>query len=297
MTLGIPRLLADGTGSVQRLAELAECDAGALHRMLGQLVRAGVCVETSPGTFALTELGSGLLDDPFLDLGGIGGRMAHAWSTMLTYVRTGRPGYHEIFGMSFWEDLAAHPEVGASFDDLMGVAGHGVPDPDLPLTGGWTSVRSVIDVGGGTGTMLTEVLRAHPGLHGTLVDLPGTVARASFPEEIRDRVTTVGQSFFDPLPAGADVYLLKAVLNDWPNEETVAILSRCAEAARPSGRLLVGGGVVPDGATPGMNPEAVLIGGREDTVAEFRERAAAAGLTVVAVAEHSGGLVVECRPA
>lgn len=296
VTLRIPQLLADGVGDVNRLAVRADCDPHALHRLLGQLTQAGVCVETAPRTFALTELGRGLLDDPFLDLTGVGGRMAHAWATMLTYVRTGRPGYHEIFGMSFWEDLAAHPDVGASFDDLMGVVGHGVPDPRLPLTGGWSSVRTVVDVGGGTGAMLTEILRAQPHVHGTLLDLPGTVGRASFPEEIQDRVTTVGQSFFEPLPAGADVYLLLGVLNDWPDEETVTILTRCAAAMGRSGRLLIHGGVIPDGTAPVMTPDAVLLGGREDTVTEFRERAAAAGLTVEAAGQDQAGFV-ECSPA
>src|SRR5207245_3525887 len=110
---------------------------------------------------------------------GIGGRMAYAWGTLLTYVRTGAPAYHELFGLPFWEDLAAHPDIAASFDALMGPAGHGTPKPEFPITGGWESVRTVVDVGGGTGAMLAEILRARPEIHGTLVDLPGTVARSA----------------------------------------------------------------------------------------------------------------------
>src|SRR5262249_14925737 len=85
-------------------------------------------------------------------------------------------------------------------------------------------------------------------VRGILVDLPRTVARS---EEIFqaagvvERVTTVGQSFFEALPAGADLYVLKGVLNDWPNPEAMAILKRCAEAARPEGRISVLGGVSP----------------------------------------------------
>src|SRR5207244_8707475 len=114
------------------------------------------------------------------------------------------------------------------------------------LTGDWESVRTVVDVGGGTGSLLAEILRARPKVRGTLVDLPRTVARSAEVFEaagVADRVTAVGQSFFDPLPAGADLYLLKKVLNDWPDRETTAILSRCAEAARPTGRVVVLGGV------------------------------------------------------
>jgi hypothetical protein len=230
-----------------------------------------------------------LLTDPFLDLGGIGGRMAHAWSTLETYVPTGRPGYAERFGRPWWDDLAAHPELAAEFDELIGMAGHGAPDPRFELAGGWDGVSSVVDVGGGTGAMLRELLAARPGLRGTLVDLPGTVAGAASEFE------TVGQSFFEPLPAGADLYLLRSVLNDWPDEETDAILARVAEAARPDGRVVIFGGVAPDEAPARLDIEMVLLGGRTDSLSAFRARAARAGLSVVADGRQAGGrYYVEC---
>jgi len=140
--------------------------------------------------------------------------------------------------LPFWDDLAAHRELAASFDALMGPTGHGTPDPEFQVIGGWESVRSVVDVGGGTGAVLAGIRRARPELHGTLVDLPGTAVRAAATFKaagVADRVTTIRQSFFDPLPAGADLYLLRKVVNDWPDREATAILSRCAEAARPQG--------------------------------------------------------------
>jgi uncharacterized protein YndB with AHSA1/START domain len=300
-TLRIAEHLAAGVGDVDRLAAAAGCDAAALHNVLGHLVGVGVFEQPAPGRFALNDAGRQLLDQSrFLDLEGIGGRMAHAWGTLLTYVRTGAPGYAEAFGLPFWEDLAAHPDVAASFDALMGPAGHGSPDTDPPLSGGWAPVRTVVDVGGGTGAMLAAVLRTHPHVHGVLVDHPGTVARSAaiFRDAgVADRVRTVGQSFFDPLPAGADLYLLKKVLNDWPERETVAILRRCAEAARPAGRVLVLGGVSAAGAPRRLEIEMVLLGGTTNTLAEFRELARRAGLEVtVAVPQPSGGLAVECRP-
>lgn len=182
----------------------------------------GIFQELQPGRFSLNEAARELLEPAQrlgLDLEGIGGRCAYAWGSLLTCVRIGAPAYHEIFGLPFWEDLDAHPEIAASFDALIGPVGHGVPSPDFQITGGWESVRTVVDVGGGTGAMLAELLRARPHIHGTLIDLPRTVARSG--ETFRsagvtDRVTTVGQSFFDQLPAGADLYLLRGVLNDWP---------------------------------------------------------------------------------
>jgi SAM-dependent methyltransferase len=158
----------------------------------------------------------------------------------------------------------------------------------------------VVDAGGGTGALLAEILRARPEVRGTLVDLPRTVARSGEvfrAAGVADRVTTVGQSFFDPLPGGRDLYVLKNVLSDWPDREATAILKRCAEAARPSGRV-----VVFTGAGPGeeASPELlmmVLVGGRARTLDELREMAQQAGLEVKAVGRQaSGRVIVECRP-
>src|SRR6266545_2450271 len=192
-TLRIADHVAAGTSDIGQLAGATGCDARALHNVLGHLVAKGIFEETAPGRFALNDPALQLREaSDFLDLEGIGGRMGHAWSTLPTYVRTGAPGYAEVFGLPFWEDLAAHPKVAASFDALMGPAGHGTPDAEIPISGGWEPVRTVVDVGGGTGAMLAEVLRAHPGTRGTLVDFPGTVARSSKVFEgagVADRVT------------------------------------------------------------------------------------------------------------
>src|SRR6185437_8528440 len=223
-TLRIADHLAAGTTDIGELAQVSGADADSLARVLRHLAGRGVFAEPAPGRFALNAAADMLRDGHpshlrfGLDLNGIGNRMAYAWGTLLTAVRTGKPAYADRFGRPFWEDLDAHPDIAASFDALMGPAGHGTPDPDVLLADDWDSVRSVVDVGGGTGTLLAEVLRARPGLRGTLVDRPGTVARSGKTFQaagVADRVTAVGQSFFDELPAGADLYLLKNVLGDW----------------------------------------------------------------------------------
>jgi 2,7-dihydroxy-5-methyl-1-naphthoate 7-O-methyltransferase len=300
-SLGIAHHIDAGIEAIGPLADAAGCDARVLHAVIGHLVSKGVFCEPEPGRFELNDTARQLLDPPaqFLDLAGIGGRMACAWGTLPSYVRTGRSAYAEQFGMSFWDDLAAHPEVAASFDALMGIAGHGVPSAEIPLTGSWDGVRTVVDVGGGTGALLASILQARPGVHGTLVDLPGTVARADhvlIEAGVADRVTTVGQSFFDPLPAGADVYLLWKVLNDWPDEETIAILRRCGEAAAPDGVVLICGGVAESGTPPRLAIDMVVAGGRTNPLDEFESIVAEAGLRVVAAGQQPAGFVVECRP-
>ena len=148
--------------------------------------------------------------------------------------------------------------------------------------------------------MLAELLRSRPKIQGTLVDLPRTVARSGETFRVAgvaERVSTIAQSFFDPLPAGADLYPLRVVLNDRPDREATAILSRCAEAARPSGRVVVLKGVGPDDAPKSLSIEMLLVGGKQRSVAEFRELAHKAGLEVLAVGQQpSGYFDVGCRP-
>lgn len=304
VTLRIAEHIEAGATDLQSLAAAADCDATALHNVLSHLASKGVFEEPEPGRFRLNQAARGLLEPGIrlgFDLNRLGGRFAHAWSTLPSYVRTGRSGYHELFGQGFWEDLASHRELAADFDELMGPAGHGTPSAEIDLVDGWHSVRTVVDVGGGTGAFLAEILRARPGVCGTLVDLPGTVARAGPTFEaagVAERVTTVGQSFFDPLPPGADLYLLRKVLNDWPERETVSILRRCAEAAHPAGRIVVLGGVARDGATRGLSIETILLGAETNTVDGFRELARQAGLEVRAAGpQPSGYFAVECHPA
>ncbi len=308
-TLRIADHIAAGTTTIDDLARTANVDADSLQRVLRHLVIKGVFTQPLPGEFALNDAAHALRDDHpsrlrfGLDLDGIGNRMAYAWGSLLQAVRTGKPAYPDVFGIPFRDDLDAHPAIAASFDALMGPSGHGTLDPDVLLTPNWDNVRTAVDVGGGTGSLLAEILRAQPHVRGTLVDLPRTVERSA--ETFRtagvtDRVTTSAQSFFDPLPAGADLYLLKSVLADWPDPEATAILRRCAEAARPTGRVVVLGGVEPVDTIDPPSPALlmmVLVGGKERSLAEFRTLARGAGLQVTAAGRQASGRpVVECAP-
>jgi 2,7-dihydroxy-5-methyl-1-naphthoate 7-O-methyltransferase len=297
VTLEIAELLIEGPVAVDELAARRGCSAEALHRVLRHLSKKGVFAEPSFGVFAMNRASSELLEPHtklYLGLEGIGGRFADVWSTLLPYVHTGRPAYRDLFGVDFWEDLTAHPHIGATFDAFMD---HGHPNRDggFPLVEGWERVGTVVDVGGGTGAMLAAILREHPHVRGVLVDLPATVARSDdvFEEAgVADRVTSVGQSFFDPLPPAGDLYVLSGIVNDWADEPAAAILRRCAEAARPDGSIAITGGF-PEGDPPrNLDIEMLLVGGKDRSLEELRSLAATAGLDVVAVSEA----VVECKP-
>jgi len=297
----------DGTGQgapIDDLAEQAGADPEALARVLRHLVQHGVFTEPRPGRFAANQtaamLRTGQPGLMWLDLDGFGGRMDLAFTGLAHTVRTGEPAWEQVFGLPFWDYLDANPAIGASFDATMAVDGGNSAVADRY---DWATVRHVADIGGGTGTLIAEVLQRNPRLRGTLADLPETAARAReylAGLGLDGRCEVVGQSFFDPLPAGADAYLLNRVIHDWDDAAATAILRRCAEAAGSAGRVLV----VESHGTPGGDPAAfaemnlrmlVLAGGRERTLEDYSALAADAGLQVTAVHDITErDLIIEC---
>ena len=298
----------DGTGEgtvVGDLAERAGANPDALARMLRHLVQHGVFTEPRPGQFAANQtaalLRTGQPGAVWMDLDGFGGRMDLAFTGLAHTVRTGEPAWEQVFGQPFWDWLDANPAISASFDATMAVDAGNAPVADCY---DWTTVRHVADIGGGTGTLIAEVLRRNPRLRGTLADLPETAARARqylAGLGLLGRCEVVGQSFFDPLPPGADAYLLNRVIHDWDDAAATAILRRCAEAAGSTGRVLV----IESHGTPGGDPAAfaemnlrmlVLTGGRERTIDDYSALAAGAGLQVTAVHDITERhMIIECR--
>jgi 2,7-dihydroxy-5-methyl-1-naphthoate 7-O-methyltransferase len=299
----------EGTGEGAVLGDLAErsgAEPEALARVLRHLVQHGVFTEQPPGQFAANQtaalLRTGQPGAVWLDLDGFGGRMDLAFTGLMHTVRTGEPAWEQVFGQPFWAYLDANPPISASFDATMAVdAGNAAVADGYD----WTTVRHVADIGGGTGTLIAEVLRRNPRLRGTLADLPETAVRARqylAGLGLDGRCEVVGQSFFDSLPAGADVYLLSRVIHDWDDAAACAILRRCAEAAGRTGRVLV----IESHGAPGSDLAAfaemnlrmlVLAGGRERTIDDYSALAADGGLQVHAVHDVTERyVIIECVP-
>ncbi|BDM67181.1 O-methyltransferase [Streptomyces nigrescens] len=246
-TLGVVDHIAAGVTDTEGLARACGTRADVLDSLLRYLVELELLDHDADGGYVLREAAQPLREDhPYtlreaLRLDGVTGRSDVALMGLAHTVRTGEPAHVGLFGRGYWDSLnegAAHAEAIARAS-----SGQLVFDAELILDGyGWSAVHSVVDVGGNSGTILTALLLRHPHLRGTLVDLPnqaqvaaGAIARAG----LSDRCEAVSGSFFDPLPAGRDVYLLSAILGDWDDEQAVAILRRCAEAAGGTGKVLL----------------------------------------------------------
>jgi len=302
-TLRIADHITRGRRTAPELAEAAGADADVLDRVLRHLVTAGVLGRDGSDRYLLTERGEALRDDhpagmrAVLDLDSAIGRADLSFVQLLHTVRTGEPAFPAQFGRSFWDDLAADPTRSASFDAQM-AADVAAWAPDIVAAYDWGSLGHLVDVGGGNGALLAALLREHPDLRGTVLDLPGAAeaARTALTAAgLADRGDAIAGSFFDPLPPGAGGYLLCAILHDWDDAAARTILRRCAEAAGTDGRVFVVEKFVTD-ADPRTEMDLrvlVYFGGRERSVTELSALAAAAGLTVATVHPAGGTPVVE----
>ena len=302
-TLRIADHVTHGLRTAPELAEAVGADVDALGRVLRHLVTAGVLRRDESERYVLTARGQALRDDhpagmrAMLDLEGAIGRADLSFVQLLHTVRTGEPAFPAQFGRSFWDDLAADPARSASFDTQM-AADVAAWAPDIVAAYDWGSLGHLVDVGGGNGALLAVLLREHPDLRGTVLDLPGAVEaarKALTAAGLADRGDAKAGSFFDPLPPGAGGYLLCAVLHDWDDAAARAILRRCAEAAGADGRVLVVEKFATDadGRTEMDLRVLAYFAGRERDIAELTALAAAAGLRVAEVHPAGATPVVE----
>jgi SAM-dependent methyltransferase len=308
-TFRVADALRDGPLPADELAARCGVRADPLGRVLRHLVCRGVFEEPAPGVFATNaaarQLESGHPGGlrAWLDLDGAVGRADIAFGRLAETVRTGADAYATAFGRPFWDELGADPGLATSFGALMAAKSE-FTAPAIAGARDWSDARHVVDVGGGTGRLLIELLSGNPHLRGTVVDLSAPVDETVAALEahgVAGRCEVVRGSFFDPLPAGADLYVLSDVLGDWDDPQAEQILRRCAEAAGPAGRVLVAEmvpGEDPAGFTDMDLRMLVYVGGRMRTVDETAALADRAGLTVTGVARAADGYaVIECRPA
>jgi hypothetical protein len=307
-TLRLADQVAAGRRTTEALAAAVDADPDTLERLLLHLVTAGVLARSEDRTFGLTARGEQLRDDhpegvrQWLDLEGAVGRADLCLVQLLHTVRTGGPAYPLQFGREFWDDLSADAGLGASFDALMG-ARLTADAPMIAAAYPWGTLGHVVDVGGGDATLLLAILGAHPDLRGTVIDLPGPVARA---EEaitatgLGRRASAQAGSFFDALPAGAGGYLLCGVLHDWDDADALRILQRCADAASGSGKVFALEHVSDAGSSAGTGGDLRMlcfVRGRERTLDQLDALARAAGLELGSVVPVGSRSIVEMDPA
>ena len=240
----------------------------------------------------------------WFDLEGFGGRMDRCMFEMLEAIRSGGPVWERLYGSGMWEDLDEKPALAESFNHLMAIRST-VLYPHVIEAYSWSHLGRVIDVGGGTGVLLSALATEYRGLEGEVVDLPAAVegARRRFAESgLEGRLSARAGNFFEPLPGGADAYLLSSIIHDRNDEKATRILQRCAEAAGRKGRILIIDAVLGENsaqsAVTAMDLRMLLLlGGRERSLADYENLAHRAGLRIAEVKSIPmwGGAIIDCR--
>lgn len=298
--LGIADLLSSGPKSVAGLAG----DSGAHPLWLECLLRAlstlGIFAITPDGRFCNTPLSDVLRTDHpesqrasalFLPAAFLWRPLGELYET----IRTGESAFQRIFGQRFFDYLASHQDDAATFNTAM-TQGIGLTSSTLLAAYDFSRFGSLVDVGGGEGALLRDILSTTPGTRGVLFDLPQVVSGASalLTGDVGARCQVVT---FNSVPEGGDAYLLKGVIHDWPDQDAIKILRNTHRAMGPKGTLLLIENLIDAHRPVGMIELLMLaIGGRERTEANFRSLLAAAGFAITRIVPAEGASVIECHP-
>jgi O-methyltransferase domain/Dimerisation domain len=309
-TLGVCDLLADGPRSVVEIAETADVDARSLARLMRALVAIGLLVSDGDERFANTELGDALRADAPRSVAGrarLVGRPFHwqAYGALEHSIRTGEAAFAAVHGESIWDYLAKRPDEQNVFDKAMTTLSQAVADA-VVRSYDFGQFGTVVDVGGGRGMLLSALMLRYPSVDGVLFDQPDVVAGARellSAAGVTQRCQVVGGSFFDSVPEGGDAYLLKSVIHDWPDAESVEILRACRRSMPMHGRLLLveqllDGSPDPLGTAFSDLTMLVVAGGQERTTHEYASLLATAGLALTrTVPTDSDVFILEAAPA
>jgi SAM-dependent methyltransferase len=305
--LGLPDHVADQPRSARDLAARVGCDADALARLLRACAAVGIFRVEGDGRFGLAPLGRTLCSN----VPGSMRALAIAqtapghwlpWGRLRDAVRTGQRQTLSALGQEIFEYYSRTPEEAAAFSSAMQnlsalVALEVARVVDL------SSVRRAVDVGGGEGFLVAELVAANPSLHGVVLDLPHETARAQGVVQARglaDRIEVVAGDFFQAVPP-ADVYLLKQILHDWNDDQCRVILRHCARGLGPGGCLLIVEMVIPDDGGPTLAQLVdldmlVMLPGRERTRREYADLLSSAGLRLARMIETSSPFqIIEAR--
>jgi hypothetical protein len=203
---------------------------------------------------------------------------------LLYNIKTGESAFKHVCGVGFFDYLSAHPDAQVRFDRGMANVAN-AENPVVASAYDFGKFGRIVDVGGGRGGLLAEILKAHASPKGVLFDQPQVVAQPDYLKAaaVLDRCEVIGGNFFEAVPKGADAYVLKRIIHDWNDDTNEGILRRCRDAVVDGGRVLVVDAVVPAGnefhfSKPSDLLMMVLLDGRERTEADFRELFGRAGL-------------------
>ena len=308
--LGVADELASGPKTPTEIAAKIDVKPDALYRLMRANAGAGVFRELPDGRFEQTELSEPLRSDAPDSVRAMAMMLLedwhHAsWGQLPWCVKTGKPGSLNVYGKILFDLMQEHPEKGVNFNKAM-------TQMSVPQAAGiiaaydFSGFQHIVDIAGGHGYLLAEILKGAPNLRGSLFELPHIVEGARAGEylpSLGERVGYAPGSFFEDAPPPADAYIMKFIIHDWDDERAGKILNQCRSVIQSGGKLLVADMVVPVGNEPAFSKlidVEMLVqapGGKERTEEEFRDLLAASGFKLERVIPTSTPMcIVEAVP-
>lgn len=296
--LHIPDLLANGAQTLDELVIKTQCPRASLHRLLRGLASLGICFEQGDASYSLAPMGSLLRSSASSSVRSWaiwwGRHLWPVWQDLRFSVGTGRSARQRATGGQGYTHVEADPEAASIFNRAMVELTRLVADEVVRIYD-FSAARRVVDLGGGYGALLITILKAYPALQGVLFDLPHAIDGTKTQVVdigIASRCDYVAGNFFESVPSGADIYLLKSILHNWDEKHAALILDNCRRAMSTQAKLVLIERMIPEQMKDSPRERALArsdlnmlvgLGGRERTKAEFAALLASTGLRVVNV--------------
>jgi SAM-dependent methyltransferase len=301
--LGIPDRLASDARTADELASLTGCHAEATYRLMRAASHLGLVASGPDARFMLTALGQSLRSD-------VPGSMRDAaialtspghwlpWGRLSEAIRTGRRQTAETLGAELFEYYSGNPAEARAFTGAMSVSSTEVAG-EVARVLDTSSANLVVDVGGADGALISALLTKNPALTGAILERPEVVSHAESAiaeRGLASRCNVLEGNFFMSVPE-ADIFLLKFIIHDWNDDQSILILSNCARALRPKGRVVLVERVMPESNCGSEASLAdlnmlVLLPGRERTQREYADLISRAGLRLDCVTDTNSSICV-----
>ncbi len=278
--LGIADILAQGPKSIAEIAKMSQSHAPTLYRIMRTLASVGIFSETEDKQFQFTPMAECLKSGAMR----AAALLFHsewsekAWGYFLDSVKTGETAFEKAHGMPVSDWLKKNPLAAKVFNEanaMKATMSHRAIVDVYDFSG----INTLTDVGGGTGSLMAEILIANPFMKGIVAELPSVIQETKkyiLTKGIADRCEAVECDFFKEISSGSDAYLMSHILHDWTDEQCKTILINCHKAMKPQSKLLIVEMVIPPGNEPSIAKlldleMLVMTGGRERTETEFKE--------------------------
>jgi hypothetical protein len=277
--LGIADQLKEGGKFIRELAALTGTHEESLYRMMRMLASQEIFREQKSRFFTLTPLAEALQENniKFLITSHLSKRQFHLFGEMMYTIRTGKSANEIIIGDDLFDHLRLDEKRNEQFINAMTNISLIQISTILPVYP-FKKYKKIIDIGGGEGLMLAALLQKYTECRGTVFDLPQSASQAiKFIERygIDDRCSFVAGNFFETIPEGGDLYIMKNILHDWNDESCLVILRNIAMTMPSTSRLLIIDPFVEDGNRPSFGKMTDMLmmtalGGKERTKDEFK---------------------------